>query len=174
MRILVASKNKSKIEGTSSAFKKYFQNEIIVDGVPSESNVSEQPFNEDVIKGARNRVQYIKDHASDSYDYFVALESGCIRIYDKDYFVTYAIVNNGDKQSEGMSAGFTLSDELVKKISDSNLQNVMHEYFNKSAQDYEGGTVGLITENIIVRADLCEQAVVLALTKFINLPLWQI
>ena len=56
MKVLIATKNQGKIEGAKRALLKYFNN-IEIQGVPVESNVSEQPVNEEIYNGAKNRVK---------------------------------------------------------------------------------------------------------------------
>ena len=60
IKILIGSKNKAKIEGAKLAFEKYFSDfEIISENMPS--NVNDQPINEEIILGARNRIKGLKD-----------------------------------------------------------------------------------------------------------------
>ena len=47
MKVLMGTKNPGKIEGTKQAFEKYFEDVEII-GVPVESNVSNQPTNEEI------------------------------------------------------------------------------------------------------------------------------
>ena len=56
MKILIGTKNPGKIEGAKLAFEKYFEN-IEIQGVPVESEVSAQPVNEEIFQGAKNRVK---------------------------------------------------------------------------------------------------------------------
>ena len=50
MKILIATKNPGKIEGAKRAFSNYFDN-IIVEGVPVPSDVSEEPVNDELYNG---------------------------------------------------------------------------------------------------------------------------
>ena len=59
MKVLIATKNQGKIEGAKRALLNYFDN-IEIDGIPVESNVSEQPVNNDIYIGAKNRVKNLK------------------------------------------------------------------------------------------------------------------
>ena len=78
MKVLVGSKNRVKIEAAKEAFEEYFDNVDAI-GLPADSNVPDQPVNEDIYKGARNRVdnliKYAKENKVDA-DYFAAIESG--------------------------------------------------------------------------------------------------
>ena len=58
MKVIVATTNKVKLLGVNEALSKYF-NDIEIIGVKAESNVPEQPFNEEILTGAKNRVNYL-------------------------------------------------------------------------------------------------------------------
>ena len=48
MKVLIATKNAGKIEGAKRAFETYF-NDIEIEGIKVESNVSEEPVNEEML-----------------------------------------------------------------------------------------------------------------------------
>ena len=58
MKILMGTKNSGKIEGAKQAFEKYFDN-VKIEGIPVSSNVGDQPINEEILQGAKNRVKNI-------------------------------------------------------------------------------------------------------------------
>ena len=78
MKVLVGSKNPGKIEGARLALEKYYENVEAV-GVKVPSNVSEEPVDDEILEGAKNRVlglvEYAKENNIDA-DYFMAVESG--------------------------------------------------------------------------------------------------
>ena len=55
MKILIASKNPVKIEGAKEAFENYFEN-VTVEGIDVSSDVSEEPVNEEIFNGVKNRI----------------------------------------------------------------------------------------------------------------------
>ena len=63
MKILIGTKNPGKIEGTKQAFEKYFDN-VEIEGIAVDSNVGDQPINEEILQGAKNRVKNLKEYAS--------------------------------------------------------------------------------------------------------------
>lgn len=63
MKVLIATKNQGKIEGAQKALLQYFDN-VDIEGIPVESNVSEQPVNDEIYAGAKNRVRNLKLSAS--------------------------------------------------------------------------------------------------------------
>ena len=56
MKILMGTKNPGKIEGAKEAFEKYFEN-VEIEGVPVSSDVGDQPINEEIFEGAKNRAK---------------------------------------------------------------------------------------------------------------------
>ena len=62
MKILIGTKNPGKIEGAKQAFEKYFDN-VEIEGVQVSSNVGDQPINEEILQGAKNRVKNLKKYA---------------------------------------------------------------------------------------------------------------
>jgi len=65
MKILMGTKNPGKIEGAKQAFEKYFDN-VEIEGIPVSSNVGDQPINEEIFQGAKNRVKNLKDYATNN------------------------------------------------------------------------------------------------------------
>ena len=51
MNILIGTKNKGKIEGAKRAFERYF-NDITIEGISVESEVADQPVNDEILQGA--------------------------------------------------------------------------------------------------------------------------
>ena len=47
MKVLIGTKNQGKIEGAKRALQNYFE-EIDIQGIPVESNVGEQPVNDEI------------------------------------------------------------------------------------------------------------------------------
>ena len=78
MKVLIGTKNPGKIEGAKKALLKYFD-DIEIDGIPVESNVSEQPVNAEIYKGAKNRVKNLKKYAKENNvkaALYMSIESG--------------------------------------------------------------------------------------------------
>ena len=68
MKILIGTKNPGKIEGARQAFELYFNN-VEIEGIPVNSDVGEQPINEEIFLGAKNRVKNLKEYAiNNNYD----------------------------------------------------------------------------------------------------------
>lgn len=77
MKVLIGTKNQGKIEGARQAFEKYFKNVEII-GVDVNSEVSNQPFDEEILKGAKNRIKNLHQYAKENKveaDYYHAYTS---------------------------------------------------------------------------------------------------
>lgn len=78
MKILIATKNKGKIEGARRALVRYFEN-VEIEGIAVNSDVSEQPVDKEIYLGARNRVNNLKRYALKNNleaDLYLAIETG--------------------------------------------------------------------------------------------------
>ena len=62
MKILIGTKNPGKIQGAKEAFEKYFDN-VEIEGIAVDSEVGAQPFDEEILQGAKNRVKNLKEYA---------------------------------------------------------------------------------------------------------------
>lgn len=65
MKALIATKNSGKIEAAKKALDRYFD-DVEIKGIPVPSDVPEQPVNEEIYKGAKNRVTNLKKYAKEN------------------------------------------------------------------------------------------------------------
>lgn len=125
MKILMGTKNPGKIEGAKQAFEKYFEN-IEIEGVAVSSQVNDQPFNEETLVGAKNRVKNLKSYAKENnltVDYFVASEAGIMEFYGSIIDINLAIVENKEGfQSVGISQGFPVPEKYMAEIKQTELR----------------------------------------------------
>ena len=177
MKILIATKNQGKIEGAKRALLKYFDN-VEIEGIPVESDVSEQPVNDEIYIGARNRVRNLKKYAQENdieADLFLAIESGINNSLGRWMITNIAVIeDNNDFESYGTSPSFPVPDKLVEDIINTDLNQVMNSIFEKDEERHnKGGGIQLLTHNEITRIDLTEMAFIMALTKYINEDKWK-
>ena len=176
MKVLIATKNQGKIEGAKRALENYFDN-VEIQGISVESNVSEQPVNDEIYAGARNRVdnliKYSKDNNVDA-DYFLGIESGITDLLGKWVIINIAVIKDKNGyESWGTSPAFPVPDKYVKKIIDTDLGKVMDEIFNQTEIRKGKGGIGFLTHDKISRFDLTRGAFTMALTQFINDDIWK-
>lgn len=171
MKIAIATNNPSKIEGTKKAFSHYF-NEVEIMGIAVNSNVSEQPINEEIYEGANNRIKNLKNHCNNNNieaDFYVSIESGITNQLGKWLILNIALIeDNGKFQSYGTSSGFPVPEKYVDEIINTDLTKVMDKLFNTKDIGKGKGGIGLLTKDIISRIDLTEEAFIMAIIQYIN------
>ena len=176
MKILLGSKNPGKIEGTKLAFENYFK-ELSIEGVPVLSNVSEEPVNEEIYIGAKNRVDNLVEYAKEENidcDYFVGVESGIAKIFGNWMIINIAVVM--DKTGflgVGTSSGFPVPDKYVEEIIKTDLGKVMDRIFEGKKLGNGKGGINFLTKGEISRIDLTRNTFIMALTKYINKDIWR-
>ena len=177
MKVLIGTKNQGKIEGAKRALLNYFEDVDIV-GVSVDSQVSEQPVNDETFDGAKNRVKNLKIYAAENgieADYFMAIESGLVNLYGNWVIINAAVVEDSEGYiSCGTSPAFPVPENLVENIKTKGLAEVMNDIFSKDDDRHnQGGGIQLLTHNKLSRIDLTETAFVMALTKHINGDAWR-
>ena len=174
MKILVGSTNESKVLGVRQAFERYYDSVEIV-GVKCDSGVRDQPVGDAVYIGACNRVKNLKNYAmsnSMDVDYYVAVETGLIRLCDKWYNVSIAVIEDNDcVHSYGMSPAYPVPNNLIDEIVSTDLGKVIDRVFDIDKSDPNRpklhGGVTLLTLGKITRIDLTRDATIMALTSII-------
>ena len=169
MKVLIGTKNQGKIEGAKKALEHYFT-DVELKGIPVESNVNEQPLNDEIYNGAKNRVKNLKEYAKENNidaDLYLGVESGINNSLGRWMITNIAVIeDNTDFESYGTSPSFPVPDRLVKDIIDTDLSQVMNTVFSKDDERHNrGGGIQLLTHNEITRIDLTEYAFIMALTK---------
>ena len=176
MKVLIATKNKGKVEGAKKAFEKFFE-DVEIEGIPASSDVPEQPVNDETWQGAKNRVKNLKTIATEngiSADYFVSIESGLTNAFGNWMIVNIAVIENAEGvQSVSCSPGFPVPKRLVDKIKEIGLGDLMNQIFNEEDLHSRGGGIQLLTQGKVSRIDLTEIAFEMALTKFVNGEIWK-
>ena len=176
MKILMGTKNPGKIEGARQAFEKYFEN-VEIEGIPVESDVSAQPVNEEIFQGAKNRVKNLKNYAKQNNlkaDFYVASEAGITNSLG-DWIEINAVVIEDSKgfQSVGTSQGFPIPEKYVKEIIETELGKVMDKIFEKQNLGKGKGGISLLTKGEVSRIELTKNAFVMALISHINEDIWK-
>ena len=176
MKVLIGTKNPSKIEGAKNAFDKFFDNVEVI-GVDVSSNVPDQPFNEDVLQGAKNRVEGVKKYAIENNidaDFYIAIESGIVDYFDD--FINFNISFIEDKEgtkSVGVSQGFPIPKKHIDDIREVGLGKVMDKIFSGNELGKSVGGISFLTKGKVTRMEIVENSFTMALIKFINGDLWK-
>lgn len=176
MKVLIATKNKGKVEGAKRAFDKFFEKVEIIE-IDAKSNVPEQPVNAETWQGAKNRVENLKAYAKENgveADYYIAIESGITNAFGGWMIVNSAVIENKNGlQSISTSPAFPVPEKYVEKIKEIGLGSLMDEIFHAEDLRSKGGGIQLLTQGVVTRIDITELAFEMALTKFINGDIWK-
>ena len=177
MKILMGTKNPGKIQGAKEAFEKYFNN-VEIEGIPVNSDISDQPFNEEIFQGAKNRVKNLKDYANKNNiqaDFYIASEGGIQNLTCDDWieFNAAVIEDKNGYQSMGMSQGFPIPEKYIDEIKEKELGKVMDRIFKGHELNKGQGGIGLLTHGEITRIDLTRNDFIMSLTKHINSDIWK-
>lgn len=177
MKVVIGTKNQGKIEGAKEALENYFNN-IDIQGIPVESNVGDQPVNDEIYIGAKNRIKNLKKYCKENNikaDLYLSIESGINNSLGRWMITNIAVIeDNSEFESYGTSPSFPVPDRLVDDIIKTELSKVMDEIFGEDKERHnKGGGIQLLTKNKITRIDSTKQAFIMALTKYINGDIWR-
>lgn len=115
MKIGITSENKIKIEAVKNAYLA-INKKIEVFGYFTKSNVGEQPINEQVLQGARNRIIDLNSRVN-CLDLIVSIENGIFREnnkwMDKAVIIIYNPLDNAE--NIGYSEPVIFPDKYVEK-----------------------------------------------------------
>ena len=170
----MGTKNPGKIKGAKQAFEKYFDN-VEIEGISVDSEVGDQPFNEEILQGAKNRVKNLKKYAKENkldIDFYVSSEAGITNSLGEWIDINCVIIEDSKGfQSIGTSQGFPIPEKYIEEIKQTELGKVMDKIF--SGKDLGKGGISYLTKNEVSRIDLTRNAFVMALTKHINGDVWR-
>ena len=165
-KIIVASTNPAKISAVEDAFKHTFPElSFSIEGISVDSGVRDQPMCADeTLQGARNRVDNARQ-AAPGADYYVGLEAGI----DGQFTFAWMVIDNGDNRGEARSASLPLPPQALAKLHQGEeLGDVMDEMFNQTNIKQKGGAIAMLTNHLLSRSSVYQQALILALIPFIH------
>lgn len=171
-KIIVGSRNPVKITCTRTSFERCFPYvNFLVEGVHAASGVSDQPMSdEETYQGALNRAQLIKEKHHDA-EFWVGIEGGLeVKNSSMEAFAWVVILGrHGHIQGKSRTSTFFLPPPIVDLIGKGHeLGEATDIIFNKDGTKQKGGAVGMLTRDLLGRAEYYEQAVLLALVPFMN------
>ena len=176
MKVLIGTKNPGKIEGATKAFERYFK-DVEVIGIPVSSDVNDQPFDNEVLTGARNRVKNVRKYAKDNNieaDFYIAVEGGITTSLGTIIELNIAVVEDKEGfQSVGTSQGFPIPEKYMDDIKATDFGTVMDKILNGNGKKKRKGGIGILTHDQVSRIDITENAFIMALTSHINGNIWR-
>lgn len=173
VKVSVGSENSVKIGAVRNIFSRVF-NEVEIQGMAAQSNVPEQPSEKEVINGAINRAKSALTQVS---DFGVGIEAGLFydEITGKQFDVQYcAVVDKGGRITIGHGPGFTYPREILILIKEGKtIGKAMEERFGIKDIGKKQGAIGYLSEGLLDRTRLSEQAVLMAMLPRIKWGLYE-
>lgn len=172
--IVLASKNPVKMRAVKAGFSRMFPDwEYEIQTISVDSGVSDQPnSNEETLKGACNRAESAMS-AMPAADYWVGVEGGVEDLGDDMTAFAWIVVRSNQVLGKGRTGAFFLPEAVSRLVRQGvELGEADDLVFGRSNSKQENGAIGLLTGNVVDRAQLYEQAVVLALVPFKNPDLY--
>ena len=171
MKVLIGTKNPGKIQGAKEALEKYFDN-VEITGIPVQSNVSDEPVDLDIYKGARNRVNNLIAYAEENNieaEYYLGIESGITNLLGRWVIINIAVIKDKKGcESFGTGPAFPVPDKYVDEIINTELGKVMDKIFEQNDLRSGKGGISFLTNDAISRIDITRDAFIMALTGQIN------
>jgi inosine/xanthosine triphosphatase len=169
-RVIVASKNPVKIKAATDGFQRLFPDQVFTfAGVDVLSGVSEQPFDDEILVGAENRMQAAYNDTPDA-DYWVGIEGGAEKTeHGMMVYAWIAIRDVAGTVGRGRTSALYLPPAVARLVAGGmELGLADDKVFGQTNSKQAGGAVGLLTRNAITRTDYYTEAVILAAVPFKN------
>jgi inosine/xanthosine triphosphatase len=174
-KIIVASHNPVKIRAALAGFQRMFPDEeFTVEGTAVESGVSEQPSTDsETYQGALNRAVNARSAVPDA-DYWIGLEGGIeSKNSEMESFAWMVVQDSTGLTGKGRTATFFVPPKVAELIHQGKeLGEADDIVFGKTNSKQANGAVGLLTNDVIVRADYYTEAIIFALIPFRNRNLY--
>lgn len=170
MKVLCGSKNPVKIEATKIAFLKNYT-DVEVHGYSVESDVPDQPHNDEVYRGALNRATKLFEMNNSEKlgaEFFVGIEGGIEYKFDRWFsYGCMCIIDINRNQSFGSSPHFQIPEEVIKRLLNrEELGLVMDEIMQQKNTKQKMGAIGFFTNGAMNRKELYVPGLVAALVPF--------
>jgi inosine/xanthosine triphosphatase len=173
--IVVASKNPVKIRAVADGFQRMFQDqEFYIQMLSVPSGVSLQPISDaETMMGALNRATEAARRFPEA-DYWVGIEGGVEETVAGEMIAfAWVVVCDRSRVGRGRTGTFYLPPAVTDLIRQGKeLGEADDIVFGRLNSKQENGAVGLLTGDVINRAQLYEHAIILALIPFKNSRLY--
>lgn len=180
-QIVVASKNPIKIDAAWGGFRRMYPDiPFATRGISVPSGVPAQPFTDaETLIGATNRAQNARSQEPDA-DYWIGIEGG-VEVEESPEppsaraasslrsFAWVVVLNSVGRIGRARTATFYQPKEVADLVRGGmELGQADDVVFKRVNSKQENGSVGLLTGDVIMRKQIYEQAVILALIPFKN------
>ena len=157
------------MEAVRKVFSRFVK-ELEIEGSVTRTSVPEEPWEEDVKRGAKERAWQVMQNA----DIGVGIEAGLFRREDGIYDVQYcAILDKMGRYTFGTGPGFRYPSMIeAELLKGSTVGDVFAEKIVGESIGRKGGAIGYLTNGVMNRQELTESAVLAAMVPRINKELY--
>ncbi|WP_205502369.1 inosine/xanthosine triphosphatase [Rufibacter psychrotolerans] len=167
-KVVVASTNPVKVQAALAGLKRMFpESTFRAEPVSVASGVADQPYSdEETLTGALNRVQNARAAHPDA-DFWVGLEGGVQATDGELATFAWIVVQAGEKVGKARSGTFFLPQAVAQLVAQGvELGPANDQIFRQVNSKQKGGAIGILSQGVLDRKELYEQAVLLALVPF--------
>lgn len=172
--LVVASKNPVKIAAAQDGFKQMFPElEISITAISVSSDVSDQPMSdEETLEGAINRVNNAYQTRPEA-DFWIGLEGGVAPMGEDLTAFAWIVVRSKKIIGKARTGTFFLPGAVAELVDQGIELGIADDMvFGSKNSKQAGGAIGLLTQNVLDRKQLYQQAVLMALVPFLNQELY--
>ncbi|MDX1625361.1 MAG: inosine/xanthosine triphosphatase [Wenzhouxiangellaceae bacterium] len=169
-RLVVASANPVKCRAVERGFERLFQGEACtVRGHAVGSGVSEQPFgNAETLAGALERAERVR-RAAPAADLWFGIEGGVEETEAGLFAFAWVVALSRDAVGRGRTAAFQLPPRVVELVRGGmELGDADDRVFGRRESKRHNGAIGLLSGDVVDRAGLYSEGVIMALLPFRN------
>ncbi|KAH7271895.1 hypothetical protein B0J15DRAFT_577103 [Fusarium solani] len=162
-----------KTKATREGFAQLLPGSYDFQGISVPSHVAEQPFSdEETLLGATNRARNAQKELPDA-NFWVGIEGG---VEPRDgsifNFAWIVVIGKDGKLGRARTAGYFLPEKTCELLRQGvELGHADDQIFGQTNSKNKKGSVGILTDGVVDRADFYTQAVILALIPFKNASL---
>jgi inosine/xanthosine triphosphatase len=172
--IIIASNNPVKRNAVLTGFLRMFPDEeFYINEFSAPSGVSDQPLSSrETLQGALNRSEYVFGNQPDA-DFWVGIEGGVEFLDDDLTAFAWVVIRSRHCVGKSRTGTLFLPPAVARLIRQGKeLGEADDIVFGRANSKTENGAVGLLTGDVIDRAELYAHAVVLALVPIKNQELY--
>ena len=163
--IVVGSINPVKVEAVRNVMEKIYGN-VRITAVEVKTEVPEQPFESETRKGAIRRAEL----ALGSHQMAVGIEAGVFEREEGLFDIQYcAVLDRSGTVSVGMGPGFMYPDDIADLVRVGyTVSQAIEELYGESDIGRKKGAIGMLSNGLLDRRTLTEQAVTAAMIPRIS------
>jgi inosine/xanthosine triphosphatase len=173
-RVVIASGNPVKVQAVHNGLRRMFPAVALeLSTVAVSSGVGHQPMSDaETLAGALNRAENAAALAPEA-DLWVGIEGGVQGIGAELAAFAWVVVRSQERTGKGRTGTFFLPPAVAELVRHGvELGDADDRVFGRSNSKQENGAVGILTGDVIDRAALYEEAMILALIPFKNEALY--